>query len=98
MIRYQDYLEKQLSKFCNHLFNIVIWTGDGFARWICANKNVENRATMAGNAIPVTGCGKYDLVVLDEVIRLIQDKPEKIELILTGRYADARLGSFAGLD
>ncbi|MDP6043793.1 MAG: cob(I)yrinic acid a,c-diamide adenosyltransferase [Dehalococcoidales bacterium] len=53
---------------------------------------------MAGNAIPVTGCGKYDLVVLDEVIRLIQDKPEKIELILTGRYADARLGSFAGLD
>jgi cob(I)alamin adenosyltransferase len=46
--------------------------------------------------------GKYDLVVLDEVnvasawglvevdevIRLIEDKPQNVELILTGRYAD----------
>lgn len=49
--------------------------------------------------------GDYDLVVLDEiniavawklleveeVIKLIEDKPEKVELILTGRHADQRL-------
>ena len=48
---------------------------------------------------------QYDIVVLDEVnvaaawnlinledtIKLIADKPEKVELILTGRYADPRL-------
>ena len=48
---------------------------------------------------------QYDIVVLDEVnvaaawnlidledtIKLIGDKPEKVELILTGRYADPRL-------
>ena len=49
--------------------------------------------------------GEYDLVVLDEVnvavaftlieleevLRLIEDKPPKVEIILTGRWADARL-------
>ena len=49
--------------------------------------------------------GKYNLVVLDEVnvalefklietaevIKLIEDKPPHVELILTGRYADNRL-------
>ncbi len=49
--------------------------------------------------------GKYDLVVLDEVnvaaawklirpnevVKLIKDKPPNVELILTGRYADARV-------
>ena len=49
--------------------------------------------------------GKYDLVILDEVnvaatwklidvddvIKLISSKPEKVELILTGRYADPKL-------
>jgi cob(I)alamin adenosyltransferase len=55
--------------------------------------------------------GNYDLVVLDEVnvasawglvgieevIELIEDKPEKVELILTGRYADERLVELADL-
>jgi cob(I)alamin adenosyltransferase len=55
--------------------------------------------------------GDYDLVVLDEVnialnynlielgdvIRLIQDKPSHVELILTGRYADSRLIEMADL-
>ncbi len=55
--------------------------------------------------------GKYDLVVLDEiniavawklveldeVVRLIQDKPPNVELILTGRYADAKLVKMADL-
>ncbi len=49
--------------------------------------------------------GHYDLVVLDEVnvavacklielddvIKLIDDKPKNVELIFTGRYADAKL-------
>jgi len=48
---------------------------------------------------------EYDIVILDEVnvavawklvdiedvLRLISEKPEKVELILTGRYADPRL-------
>jgi cob(I)alamin adenosyltransferase len=55
--------------------------------------------------------GKYDLVVLDEVnvavawklveldevIRLLKDKPPNVELILTGRNADTRLVQMADL-
>jgi cob(I)alamin adenosyltransferase len=55
--------------------------------------------------------GNYDLVILDEVnvaaafnlvsiddvIRLIQDKPKNVELILTGRRADPRLVQMADL-
>ena len=55
--------------------------------------------------------GNYDLVVLDEVnvavnfklidvdevVKLVNDKPPKVELILTGRYADARLIKLADL-
>lgn len=55
--------------------------------------------------------GKYDLLVLDEVnvavgwklidteklVKLIEDKPKDVELILTGRYADARIIELADL-
>jgi len=55
--------------------------------------------------------GKYDIVVLDEVniaaswglleldevLKLIKDKPEKVELILTGRYASPKLVECADL-
>lgn len=55
--------------------------------------------------------GEYDLVVLDEVnvaaafnlikvedlIRVIQDKPQKLDLILTGRKADPRIIQMADL-
>jgi len=54
---------------------------------------------------------KYDVVILDEVniavawklinvndvIKLVQKKPEKVELILTGRYADSKLIELADL-
>ena len=39
----------------------------------------------------------YNLIELDEVIRLIKDKPSDVELILTGRYADNRLIELADL-
>lgn len=39
----------------------------------------------------------WGLVELDEVVRLIEDKPETVELILTGRYADAKLVKLADL-
>jgi len=39
----------------------------------------------------------WKLVELDEVARLIQDKPANVELILTGRYADTRLVQLADL-
>lgn len=55
--------------------------------------------------------GEYDLVILDEVnlaaawklvelddvVELIKKKPEHVELILTGRYADKKLIDLAGL-
>ncbi|MFC1988813.1 cob(I)yrinic acid a,c-diamide adenosyltransferase [Chloroflexota bacterium] len=55
--------------------------------------------------------GDYDLVVMDEVnvalgwkiievdevVRLIRDKPPEVELILTGRWADAKLIQLADL-
>jgi cob(I)alamin adenosyltransferase len=54
---------------------------------------------------------KYDVVILDEVnvaaawklidvddvVKLIEDKPEKVELILTGRYADPKIVKLADL-
>ncbi len=62
-------------------------------------------------AIEVVKSGSYDLVILDEinvavawklldiedVLVLIRSKPEKVELILTGRYADPRLIEAADL-
>ena len=39
----------------------------------------------------------WKLVELDEVIRLIKDKPPNVELILTGRNADTRLVQMADL-
>ena len=55
--------------------------------------------------------GKYDLIVLDEVnvalyfklieldevVRLIDEKPSNVELILTGRYADSKIIEMADL-
>jgi cob(I)alamin adenosyltransferase len=54
---------------------------------------------------------KYDIVILDEVnvaiawklidvddvVKLIHDKPENVELVLTGRYADPKLIKLADL-
>ena len=34
---------------------------------------------------------------LDEVVRLVHDRPENVELVLTGRHADARLVGLADL-
>ncbi len=53
--------------------------------------------------------GKYDMVILDElnvavdynlisledVIKLMKDKPEKLELVLTGRYAHPEISMLA---
>ena len=39
----------------------------------------------------------WKLISLDEVIQLIRDKPETVELILTGRYADKELLKIANL-
>ncbi len=39
----------------------------------------------------------WKLIELDEVARLIRDKPPDVEIILTGRYADARLIEMADL-
>ncbi len=55
--------------------------------------------------------GKYDLVVMDEVnvatswnlidpdevVKLVKEKPQKVELILTGRYAPDKLVELADL-
>ena len=39
----------------------------------------------------------FGLVELDEVVKLIEDKPPEVELILTGRYADDRIIEMADL-
>ena len=39
----------------------------------------------------------YGLIELDEVIKLINDKPQNVELILTGRNTDTRLVQMADL-
>jgi cob(I)alamin adenosyltransferase len=40
---------------------------------------------------------EYKLIELDDVIDLVKRKPEKVELILTGRYADKRIIEMADL-
>ncbi len=71
-------------------------------------KEAEAALAIAREAI---GSGRYDLVVLDEInvamdfhlietddiIKLIKEKPAHVELILTGRHADARLIEMADL-
>jgi cob(I)alamin adenosyltransferase len=39
----------------------------------------------------------WKLIDLDDVIKVIHDRPEKVELILTGRYADPKLIKLADL-
>ncbi|EMR73577.1 cob(I)yrinic acid a,c-diamide adenosyltransferase [Thermoplasmatales archaeon SCGC AB-539-N05] len=39
----------------------------------------------------------YNLIPLDDVLKLIEEKPEKVELILTGRYAHPELVKNADL-
>jgi len=39
----------------------------------------------------------YNLVSLDDVLKLIEEKPEKLELVLTGRYAHPELVKIANL-
>jgi cob(I)alamin adenosyltransferase len=73
------------------------------------DKEEARKALEAGREAVLSG--KYDLVVLDEVnvasawglvpvedvMNLIKEKPEHVELILTGRYADERLIELADL-
>ena len=40
---------------------------------------------------------EYKLIELDDVIDLVCQKPENVELILTGRYADNKLIEMADL-
>jgi len=39
----------------------------------------------------------YGLIELDDVIKLVKQKPEQVELILTGRHADPKLIQMANL-
>ena len=88
----------------------------GLRKWIMDPKNVspgekaEAKAALEAARKAVTS-GKYDIVVLDEiiiavyfklleaddVIQLIQDKAPHTELILTGRNADGRIIEAADL-
>jgi cob(I)alamin adenosyltransferase len=74
-------------------------------------EEIEQARLALAAAREAVNSGRYDLVVLDEVnvalgfkllepdevIKLIRDKPPDVELILTGRYADARLIELADL-
>jgi cob(I)alamin adenosyltransferase len=73
-------------------------------------EKAQAEAALAAARAAVTG-GNYDLIVLDEinmavyfklidaeeVLKLISDKPPRVELILTGRNADSRVIEAADL-
>jgi cob(I)alamin adenosyltransferase len=73
------------------------------------DKEQARQALRAAREVMLSG--KYDLIVLDEVnvaaawklveleevVQLIEGKPEEVELILTGRYADPKLIELADL-
>ena len=102
--------KKSLTRFPN--VTLSIFGGPGFVdpRNVKEDdKREARRALEAGREAVMSG--KYDLVVLDEVnvavawklvelddvIKLIKDKPESVELILTGRYADPKMVRIADL-
>ncbi len=74
-------------------------------------ENIEQAKLALNTARDAMLSGDYDIIVLDElnialdyglleledVIRLIEDKPPRVELILTGRYADPKLVQMADL-
>jgi cob(I)alamin adenosyltransferase len=74
-------------------------------------EEIEQAKEALSASIEAIQSGKYDLVVLDEiniatafdlisvddVIQLIKNKPENLELILTGRKADPKLIQIADL-
>lgn len=74
-------------------------------------ENRDQAALALATARGAINSGEYDIIVLDEinvainyglielddVIKLIKDKPKQVELILTGRYADDRLIETADL-
>ncbi len=60
------------------------------------------KATLSGNydlvvLDEVNVAVAWKLVELDEVVRLVEDKPPDVELILTGRQADTKLVQLADL-
>ena len=102
--------KKTLAHFPNVTFSIFGSLGFVDPRNVKEEDRKEARKALEAGREAVMS-GKYDLVVLDEinvaaawklvelddVIKLIQDKPEKVELILTGRYADPRIVKMADL-
>ena len=74
-------------------------------------ENIEQAKLALNTARQAMLSGNYDIIVLDEVnivldyglikpeevIKLIEDKPPKVELILTGRHANPRLVQMADL-
>ncbi len=77
---------------------------------VTAEDKEQAKSALAA-ATEAVASGKYDLVILDEVnialnyrlieaddvIKLINEKPKGVELILTGRYAEPRLVQIADL-
>jgi cob(I)alamin adenosyltransferase len=102
--------KKTLARFSN--VTLSIFGGLDFVdpRNVKAEDKAEAKKALEAGREAVM-CGKYDLVVLDEinvavawkllelddVIKLIEDKPESVELILTGRYADPKIVRIADL-
>lgn len=74
-------------------------------------EEVEKMKTALEKAKQKMKCGEYDIIILDEVlvsiyfglvqtskiIEFIEAKPEKVELILTGRYCPAEITERADL-
>lgn len=102
--------QKSLSRFSNVDFTVFGSLDFVDPRNVKEEDRKEAaRALNAGREAMLSG--KYDLVVLDEVnvaaawgliqvediVKLIADKPEQVELILTGRYADPRVVKQADL-
>jgi len=99
-----------LSKLTN--VDIASFGGRGFVDPASVKpEEIEQAKQALAAAREAMLSGRYDLVVLDEVnlaaawklveldevVRLINDKPQNVELILTGRQADTELIKLADL-
>ena len=102
--------QKALAKFPNVTFSVFGSLDFVNPRNVREKDREEARKALQA-AKDAMMSGKYDLVILDEVnvaaawgligvedvLNLMKDKPDSVELILTGRYADPRVVKQADL-
>ncbi len=107
------YSELNSLKYLSEWITIEQYGGDDFVyrKELPGEQEIKKAKQGLARAYSMMECGKYNIIILDEVcvaiyfglfaeddiFSFIKSKPHNIELILTGRYCSDRLFSLADL-